>query len=386
MPRRLIMVLLFLVMTLFKATPVFANASFSEAQANILRSENLLSQNVEDYRLGGSFFGGAYVASKLHFSGGPNTPYVRVLKGFMIVNNQVQTSACTINHNADDNHWLICALDRDSTATFTLQLKLGNLVVANSPPLTWNLLLALHYHTTCLEGQTLNLQGVCEAPAPDACSNVNGRVRNAAGGCEDAPCPEGQRRNMDRLCVAPDPVVPPNTDRCAAVTCNNNNDGTVCNPASGVCECPDGKVMSDGFCVIIPPSGSNNICDSIQCGSGQHCDALQGVCVADDAGGGLDDERGAVPDGILPDVDNCVGTNNPDQQDTDGDGTGDACDPNPYDPNPSGSGEEPGGTSGGSGGGACSLALEHVQPSWSWGIYLLSLLAFWKWRFVENKK
>lgn len=71
-----------------------------------------------------------------------------------------------------------------------------------------------------------------------------------------------------------------------------------------------------GDCELGPPTSCTR---DAQCSNGQDCITPVGVCVG--CLGGSDDDG----DGRCADDDNCPATSNPDQQDSDGDGVGDAC-------------------------------------------------------------
>jgi probable HAF family extracellular repeat protein len=79
-----------------------------------------------------------------------------------------------------------------------------------------------------------------------------------------------------------------------------------------------GTDACNGGCELEPPPSCSS---DAQCSDGRHCIMPVGVCL-----GCLNDpDNDADADGRCADEDNCPATSNPDQQDSDGDGVGDAC-------------------------------------------------------------
>lgn len=92
----------------------------------------------------------------------------------------------------------------------------------------------------------------------------------------------------------------------------------------------DGRLDSTELCDEGALNGALENCCSVVCDfrtdacdfdGGDVCNPATGACVVDNDG-----------DSQFIDVDNCPNTFNPDQEDSDGDGAGDACDPSPNDP------------------------------------------------------
>jgi len=115
---------------------------------------------------------------------------------------------------------------------------------------------------------------------------------------------------------------PPADDRCAGVTCSIT--GQTCNHDNGACECSGIQRLSSDrtTCEDIPPAQACNG----PCGTGQRCDLISNMCVAENVSGGACGSNDLDCDTVPDDHDNCPGTANADQLDSDMDGLGDACD------------------------------------------------------------
>ncbi|HOU54790.1 MAG TPA: thrombospondin type 3 repeat-containing protein [Myxococcota bacterium] len=174
----------------------------------------------------------------------------------------------------------------------------------------------------CLSGSL----GPCDAPTPalEACNglddNCDGRTdeefpdrdRDGIADCVDPDIDgDGILNDGDRCPYDPDPDQADNDGDGPGDACDDDddNDGTP-DPADLCPRVPD------------PPDGTPGDADGD--GLGDRCD-----CDADDDGWsnpGLTDFAGTPCSLTSPARDNCPRVSNPDQQDTDRDGTGDACD------------------------------------------------------------
>jgi len=159
--------------------------------------------------------------------------------------------------------------------------------------------------------------GYCSNPAkvPPVCTPVDqctsaGTCDPATGGCTTPNRPDGSACNDGDECTL--------TDTCHAGGCVGSNP-VVCG-APAQCQASTSCDSLTGECTGNPVV-DGAVCDS---GSGVTC-SLPDVCEAGvcTVGGGGDSDG----DGICDAADNCPTVANADQRDLDGDGQGDACDP-----------------------------------------------------------
>jgi hypothetical protein len=216
-----------------------------------------------------------------------------------------QTGACS-NPNAPDG---VACNDRDlCTQTDTCQAG----VCVGENPIECTAIDACHDAGVCNPHT-----GYCSNPPknPLVCTpvdqcNVAGTCDPGTGACTTPNKADGSACNDGDLCTQ--------TDSCAAGSCVGSNP-VVCGD-SGQCQLGGSCDPLTGECANQPaPDGT--ACHS---GSGVACsvpDTCQGgACVA----GGSDQDG----DGVCDADDNCPTVANADQHDSDGDGIGNACDPN----------------------------------------------------------
>jgi len=217
----------------------------------------------------------------------------------------------------------------------------------------------------CPAPDQCHLAGVCN-PTTGVCSNQN---KPNGSACSDGNACTQTDTCQTGACVGANPVVCAGPDQCHVAG--------VCNPSSGVCSNPnkpDGSACSDanactqtdtcqaGACVGANPvvcaasdqchvAGACNpttgVCSNPNAPDGTSCNdtnactqadaCTDGACagvVVDSDGDGIPDCTDPCPhdaandaddDGFCADVDNCPTTANITQQDTNGDGRGDAC-------------------------------------------------------------
>jgi len=204
--------------------------------------------------------------------------------------------------------------------------------------------------------------GFCEdlfKPAGTACGDPSNTVCTNADTCSGLfkVC---DSNNIDFIACDLDTC---KSEQClggACIALGNEPDGTVCGPAIDTChqaqECsggacgqgpdiicpPDGDECTAESCILVigcistpittgPICGGGPIdCNTLNCDDGEFCNGAE-ICDAS-----LGCQPGVPPpvctedtdgDGFLDIDDNCVNDVNPGQEDIDGDGIGDACDP-----------------------------------------------------------
>lgn len=170
----------------------------------------------------------------------------------------------------------------------------------------------------CLENVCIascSAPGAC--PAGQRCDVDDGICRDIGGSCgNDDAC-------VDQFCIAGTCVEPGEGCRlnthcdageiCLAGSCTLGTSGGTCDPASETGCGGNEMCNAEGFCV------PRDLSCLPACSEGMTCDPTTGDCQADPDGDGVFD-------------DNCPTEANADQIDSDGDGTGDACDESPIDP------------------------------------------------------
>jgi cysteine-rich repeat protein len=146
--------------------------------------------------------------------------------------------------------------------------------------------------------------GNSEVELDEACDDGNETATDACtDGCENARCGDGITR-MDLTANHDD------FERCDD---GNDADTDACRTNCRAAVCGDGIVRTD----LSEGELGFESCDD---GNTDELDGCTRNCNS-----GIDSDG----DGIIDPLDNCPATPNPDQTDTDDDGAGDACDPNP---------------------------------------------------------
>ena len=143
-----------------------------------------------------------------------------------------------------------------------------------------------------------------DVEADEACDDGNDVATDGCtDGCVAAVCGDGITR-MDLL---------PNHDEFEQCDDGNDVDSDACRSNCRAAVCGDGIVRTD----LSEGEPGFEACDD------GNTDELDGCTRNCDSG--IDSDG----DGVIDPADNCPQTPNPDQADTDGDGAGDVCDPNP---------------------------------------------------------
>lgn len=167
------------------------------------------------------------------------------------------------------------------------------------------------------------------------------------------------RLSRERLGFSESPAEPEDLEDPPLEECTEGMDRT----SDGLCRCPDGQDLVNDVCTDRPPALPCNG----TCGENETCEETTNQCRAtSDAPDDEDDN-----DGVPFDMDNCPGTPNADQLDSDEDGLGDACD---LDAGKSGEGEGEGGN-GGSSGCSSSIASQQTPKNFNGEILLLIVTA-----------
>lgn len=163
---------------------------------------------------------------------------------------------------------------------------------------------------------------------PEVYEGYCSEMRNCESGltCKQRVCvdPASMNADADEDGVADAQDNCPNTSNADQADTDDDGTGDACEQTSTTCtteaDCPADNVCTDGTCLPGQPPVPTCSVDA-DCAADELC--VSGVCEADNTQGDTDG------DGIIDEQDNCPNAPNPGQVDTDGDGTGDACEPEP---------------------------------------------------------
>jgi Dictyostelium (slime mold) repeat len=198
---------------------------------------------------------------------------------------------------------------------------------------------------------------VCDDGDPctiDTCDPVTGACTHApnSGACDDGnACTIGETCT-DAVCGGGAPVSCDDGNSCTLDTCDPVTGACAHAPNSGACDdgnaCTIGETCTDAVC----GGGAPVSCDDANACTLDACDPVTGACAHTPNSGACDDHNACTADGcdsavgcthspipgppdgdsdgITDSCDNCPATSNPRQDDCNGNGFGDACDPSLY--------------------------------------------------------